>query len=229
MNNVVGLLSLENILLRTALGLLLGVGSNLLADYFLRTEAAKTSVFTHFGKRRLRWVVCILANALVGVMVTSPFFIVVFALFSVTAATDFETRLLPADVFIYGCVVASLFMGYLSRGVLGFRDVLVTQAICFGITTLSVAIFGFMDSGDIKMAMQFGAACGSLFNLYLGLLAMFVVGLAMLGVVLLITMRRVDRHTGAIKHASQFHVPVATWAWLGLVMLPVILKVGGGL
>jgi Flp pilus assembly protein protease CpaA len=209
-------------------GIVMGVMSNVLADVYLRQAPhITTSNLSHANNtRRLRQTTCLLTNVGVSLLTGSFGFCVVFAAFSVTAATDFEQRWLPPNSFMFASVIASIGLGYLASGFWGMRDVLVTQAICFALATLSVALFGHMDSGDIKVAMQFGAACGSLINLYMGLLSMLGIGVLVLGIAFF-TMRLRTHHSDQPRASlASLHVPVATWAWLGLLTFPALTVLG---
>ena len=82
-------------------------------------------------------------------------------LFAVTTAADFECKRLPWDWFLYGSVIVGMAVGYWTRGWPGFRDVVIAQAILFAAMTLTVIFLGRTAGGDIKMMMQYGAACSN--------------------------------------------------------------------
>lgn len=146
-------------------GISLGLLANGMAEIVLSFDLHQPwrqmdSVCRH--RRVVRWVVCILGHALLVMAGASFSTLSLFALFSISAATDFESCLLPPDWMLFGSVISAMALAAITGGWPAFRDVAVAQAFCFAIVTLGVAFLNLCDSGDIKLAMQFGALCGSL-------------------------------------------------------------------
>lgn len=178
--------------------------------------------------RILRWLMMsagLLALAVVHVPVNR---MLAFALFSVTAATDFETRLLPPDTYTYGSVIVGIALASVS-GPLGFRDAVVAQALCFAVVTLSVAFFGGIDSGDIKMAMQFGAVGGSLWVVGISVLMMAVVAAAIPASIFILRCLQRQPLRLAAAEVAHLSAPLAAIAWVGLLGAFVWIALVGGL
>lgn len=203
---------------RVLLGVAIGLGANVVAEALLIRDPHMRRVCTLcFVQRRTfriaRWSVSSLVLALLsGFGLTAPVLIAI-ALFTVTAATDFECRTLPPDWFIYGAVVAGVLAHGLSGGLDGLATAAATQAMCFALTTISVLVLRNTDPGDIKAMMQFGAACGSLSVMLVTVLGQAAVSAAVVSVAWLFT-RRIPRH-----------LPLATLMWAGLVLVPLMSRV----
>jgi hypothetical protein len=138
-------------------------------------------------------------------------------LFSISAATDLETKFLPPDAFVYGGVLIGCAVAFLTDGPIGLCIAIAAQALCFALWTLGVAFFNLCDAGDIKLAMQFGAACGSLASVAI---AGIVVWLAACGVVLMgiaIGLRTRPLRE-AVRCAGTFRPPQGPLLWCGLLV-----------
>ena len=194
---------------RLWMALLFSLAANLLAEVVLRFRYVKLfSPFTPAQQRRrlLRWVLCC-ASVIVLALFThlnTPQLILA-TLFSITAATDFECKRLPWDWFLYGSVIAGIGVAYGSHGWLGFRDAVIAQAILFAAMTLTVIFLRQTAGGDIKMMMQYGAACG---NITLAMTGIVISGLAMLAVSLIFRL---------ITHRPLTRVPLAPTTWIGFL------------
>lgn len=88
--------------------------------------------------------------------------LILFALLTLPAITDLETRYLPPDTYTYSAVLVSLATHAYLAGFDGFTAALLAEILCFVVATLSVVMLRATDPGDIKVMMQFGAASGSL-------------------------------------------------------------------
>ena len=73
-----------------------------------------------------------------------------------------------------------------------------------------VAFSSACDSGDIKLAMQFGAAAGSLANVFIGVMGMWLVMMCLL-------IAHMIQHR-SITSISQVRLPLGPIAWVGLVI-----------
>lgn len=140
-----------------------------------------------------------------------------FTLFSISAATDFETSLLPPDWFLYGSVVIAMILAVLSGGWPALRDVAVAQAFCFAIVTLGVAFLNLCDSGDIKLAMQFGALCGSLSAVAAGALGIWFVAVSLVLVTIVHGSLRLPVRQ-AIQRAVRLRPPQGPLMWAGFLL-----------
>jgi hypothetical protein len=155
---------------------------------------------------------------LVGATGVSPIRLLLVALFGVSASTDLETCYLPPDWFVYGATVAGCVGGYALGGVSGLRDAVVAQAVCFTVMMYGILLAGVADSGDIKLLMQYGAACGALPVVGVGITIEFALRLAILVTMIVATAvvrrqpwREAFRRVAGLKHP---HGPVA---WVGLL------------
>ncbi len=201
------------------LSLVLALAVNIIAEWLLAVDTDhpwQRLTPKQRTLRILRWLMLSVGLLALAAMHVSVHHTLAFALFSVTAATDFETRLLPPDRYTYGCVIVGIALASVS-GTLGFRDAVVAEAICFAVVTLSVAFFDGIDSGDIKMAMQFGAACGSLSVVGISVLMMAVV--AALIPASIFILRCLQRQPLRLAAAEVAHLsaPLAAIAWVGLL------------
>jgi len=97
--------------------------------------------------------------------------LILFALFTLPALTDFETRYLPPDTYTYSAVLSSLALQTCVNGIDGLTQALLAETLCFVLATLSVITLRATDPGDIKVMMQFGAACGTLNTVFWALLS----------------------------------------------------------
>lgn len=216
-----------------AIGLLtlgLSIVANGIAELLLAVEMRLP--FRTLDRRRqrwrvMRWIACAAGFVLVSFFNPSVIALIALALFSVTAATDFETHRIPPDWFTYGAVVVLSALGFVAGGLPGFRDVIVAQALCFVITVFAVVLARAASSGDIKVLMQYGASCGSLPAVMVGLFAETVLRL---GLVLWIVTQamwvREDRR-GALACGLHIRLPHAPVAWFGL--LAALMVQGAGL
>jgi hypothetical protein len=140
------------------------------------------------------------------------------ALFSVTAATDFETHRIPPDWFTYGAVILLSALGFVPGGLLGFRDVVVAQALCFVAMVLSVVLAHAASPGDIKVLMQYGASCGSLPAVVVGLIAETALRLGIVTCLVMQVLRMKDNRRGALSRGLHVRLPHAPVAWFGVLV-----------
>jgi hypothetical protein len=203
------------------LSLSLGLISNLVAELFLTLDLGQPFSSLSPSRRRLRitrWVISWLGLILVSATGLSPVRLLLVALFGISASTDLETRYLPPDWFIYGATFAGCLGGYALGGVSGLRDAVVAQAVCFTVMVFGILLAGVADSGDIKLLMQYGTACGALPVVAVGTTIEFAVRLAILVTMVVATAvvrrqpwREAFRRVAGLKHP---HGPVA---WVGLL------------
>lgn len=204
-----------------AVGLLLGLGANLLADRFLARDPLMRRPWGKLNpaqriSRLARWLISTAALAACTAMDVGGDRLIALALMTVTAITDLECRILPPPRFIYASVVASLALAGLARGLDAGLDAAVAQGLCFSVGVF-IALWGRhraagMDPGDIRALMQMGATAGSLAGI-----ALAVVGVSAVGLILVLA--------GFATHRRVTGMPLATLAWCGLVLIPVTLAV----
>lgn len=193
--------------------LVFGLITNLIAEWFLQHDAPARPRNTI---RVLRWLGVGAGSMLVATII--PLIdLIVFCLFTISAATDFETKYLPPDSFTVGGVIAGISLTAWQRGVLGLRDVLVAQAVCFAVTVFAVALFNLCDSGDIKLAILFGVACGDLLRVVYGVIGTWIV--AWLLVLYVIGLRSLQAHSikTGLKYGLTLRPPLGPLLWFGLV------------
>lgn len=166
--------------------------------------------------RVMRWLLCVLGLVWLAWWQSSFTSLLLFGLFSVTAATDFETHYLPPDAYLYFCVVVSLSVAFLTRGPMGLRDAVVAEACAFVVVTFA-ALFGALDSGDIKVAMQLGAACGSLSLANIAVVAMIAVSAIILALALAWSWLQQRSVSQALRGLAHLRVPQAAVCWVGLL------------
>lgn len=147
-------------------------------------------------------------------MNVAPDRLLALAWMTVTASTDLECRILPPAWFIDGSVVASVLLAGFVRGLDAGLDAAIAQGLCFSVGVF-IALWGYgraaaMDPGDIRTLMQMGAVAGSFAGILCAVTGIAIIGLAIVLIGLALR-RRV--HT----------VPLATLAWCGLVMMPIML------
>lgn len=196
--------------------LVLGLAAGATADWLLASDPLMRAAIDHDGHRALhvrRLVRCLAAIVALLVLAFAGWPVprlVAAGLMTVTAATDFECRILPPDAFVYGAAAAGCAATLAAGGAPGLVDAVATQAVCFALTTLSVLLFRATDPGDIKAMMQFGAACGSMPSLAQAVLAQAAVS----AVAVLALRVRTGRWPARL--------PLATLAWAGLVASGVV-------
>ncbi len=191
---------------------LLALSGNVLADLFL-SHALPEPLPPHPSRRwlrGLRWV-CITA-AVIGLALLHASLptLIAFTLFSITAATDLESTYLPPDAFVLGSAALSLGLAFIQSGWPGLRDAVVAEAMCFVVLVFVVAFTGVCDSGDIKLGMQFGAAAGSLSQVFVGVIGMWLVMVIVLVVYLV--------YSRSPKAIRTFRLPQGPLAWVGLLL-----------
>ncbi|NJM41425.1 MAG: hypothetical protein HC853_12010, partial [Anaerolineae bacterium] len=207
---------LERIVLCAALSL----AANVMAEAILCGDLHRPwRVLSRQGRwlRVLRWVACTAGIVALGASAASVAQVAFVALFTVSAATDFETKFLPSDGFVLGCTTINVLGGFVLGGASGLRDVVVAQAICFVVTTFAVALFGLCDSGDIKLAMQFGAACGNLAAVTVAVfVSWLVVWVVIVGAFVIgLVQRRSWR--ASLRSALRIQLPQGPLLWCGLL------------
>lgn len=209
------------------LAVIANVGADLflLADHHLsyRSLPAKAKRL-----RLARWVLCVAGLLVAGLVNHSPFVLINLALFTITAATDLETKRIPPDWFTYGCVVLACAFGYVTGGVPGLRDVVAAQAICFAIMVTAVLFARAASGGDVKVLMQYGASCGSLPYVIIGI---FVETAVRVVVVALGLGRAIvlggDRRT-EVRNVLRMQLPHAPVAWVGVMSAVIVAGLAGG-
>ena len=151
------------------IGLLSNVAADLILAWRYRSSFSLDSA-TRKRVRMLRWVIAIAGLCLGHVFGLAPLQLVVLSLLSVTAGTDFEHLRLPPGAFLYAATVAGVCAAYWLYGLPGLQHALLAQAVWFALMTLSVMLLRRTAGGDIKVMMQYGAACGSLSISLIGML-----------------------------------------------------------
>ena len=188
----------------------LAILANLLADPFLKRIQTEFGYTGNMPLRRLRWM-CVATALPILAALHIPFSaLIAVALLSITAATDLESSYLPPDAFTLGSTIICLMLSFVQSGWLGLRDAVVAQAICFAVMVFVVTFTSACDSGDIKLAMQFGAAAGSLTNVFVGVMAMW------LTMMLLLVIQFV--RSRSVTSLSRLRLPLGPIAWAGLVV-----------
>ena len=195
---------------RIGLALLFGVLANVFADLVLRFRYASSFRLDTQRKRGLRvsrWIACLAGLITVALFSPSTSHLILLALLSVPAATDFEHRRLPWDWFLYGSVLVGVGLAWLDHGWDGFSHALIAQAVLYGFVTMTVVVFGATAGGDIKVAMQYGSACGHLGRALNGMLMASVLMIP-LSLISLLLYRRLPRHA-----------PLASYVWVATLLV----------
>lgn len=207
-----------------AMGLLalgLSVGANGIAELLLVVEMRLPfRTLNRHGQRLrvMRWIACAVGFGLVSFFNPSVFALIALAFFSVTAATDFETHRIPPDWFTYGAVIVLSALAFVAGGLPGFRDVVVAQALCFVIMVLAVVLVRAASPGDIKVLMQYGASCGSLPAVMVGLLAETGLRLGIVACLVTQALRMQEDRRGALSRGLHVRLPHAPVAWIGVLV-----------
>jgi hypothetical protein len=159
-----------------------------------------------------------MATLLMLAMIGTPLgAILAIGLFIVSGLLDADTATIPPDAFVYGATIASIFAAAVDRGSAGLLQALCVQALCFGLTVLMIRYTGALAGGDVKLAMQFGAACGSLSLLYTAALG---VALAMAGVLVATVAQHStssNSATTALRAARTLRLPLGGFLLFGLL------------
>jgi hypothetical protein len=190
--------------------LLLGIGANAVAELLLSCELHMPWRALGVGARWLRvlrWVALLAGQGALAWRGIGMFAQINVALFAIMAATDLESRTIPPDLLTYGAVLLACVFGLTTGGVDGLRGVVVAQALCFSAMLVAVLFFNAADAGDIKVLMHYGAACGSLAVVGIGVIAETVLR----AIVLLIAFARLGKPAAALR------LPHAPFAWVGLL------------
>jgi hypothetical protein len=196
-----------------------GLWSNTISELLLSIDLKQPLGYldpTHRRRRIVRWVVCVVGFLLVGLFHPSVPRLLLLEMFSVSASTDFETSFLPPDWFVYGSTLAGLAVGFFDGGVAGLRDAVVAQAVCFAMMVFAVLLANAADSGDIKLLMQYGAACGSLSAVGIGIAVEFVARVGILVVVFFWLYLRCRNTRLAFSTSAKTRMPHGPIAWIGL-------------
>jgi Type IV leader peptidase family len=184
----------------------LALCANMLADYILHTDFGgvfRPTTRTRKLKRVIRWVTVIVSILLcMGVFRIGTVGLVAIASFAVTAATDFESRRLPPDLYLYGSTVLCIALA----GQSGWMHAIFSQAFFFALMTATVVLLGATAGGDIKAMMHYGAAAGALPIALLG----YVAGVGAAGILSALIWWLLTRQTLR-------RVPLAALAWFGLL------------
>lgn len=211
-------------------GLLANVFAELMLVYDLRRPFGS---LTARGKwaRAGRWAAALAGSALVGLTrpegangaaVWGP--LAVFALFTVTAATDLETTYIPPDWFVYGATLAGVGVGWWAGGWEGLKDAIVAQAVCYSAMVIAVGLFRSAAGGDIKLAMQYGTVCGSLNAVAVAFIVEWMARVALVACTFVLATRRSMEHdppaqamAKAGKAVAEMRVAHGPLAWLGVL------------
>lgn len=192
--------------------------ANVVAEVILATDLQQPFARLSLVRQRiriLRWVVCSIGCIALGLQQASMTHQLQFALFSISASTDFETKMLPPDWFIFGSVIFGITTYGLADGWFGVQRAILAQAFCFGMVTLGVAFFNVCDSGDIKLAMQFGAACGSLTHVLQAAAVVWLAAIVVIVAVTILNLRRTNIES-VIRQATTLQPPQGPLLWCGL-------------
>ena len=209
MQDIMQLVDSSPFIERLGLVLLLGVLANVFADLVLRLRYTSSFRLDTQRKRMLRlgrWIVCLVGLIAVALFSPSSSHLILLALLSVSAATDFEHRRLPWDWFLYGSVLVGIGLAWLDHGWDGFSHALIAQAVLYGFVTMTVVVFGATAGGDIKVAMQYGSACGHLGRALNGMLMASVLMIP-LSLISLMLYRRLPRYA-----------PLASYVWVAALL-----------
>ena len=200
-------------------GLIIGTLANLVAELFLALDMSRPFQGLHSKEIRLRclrWISCLLGCGVISGLGLPISVVLLFGLFSVSAATDFETSVLPPDGFIYGAVLVSMAVGWIQSGWAGFWQVALAQAACFSVIVLAVRYLGACDSGDIKLGMQFGAMCGSLPGIVIGGLVFWLVACLTIAVAA-VTFVVQARSLRVMTRVLALQLPLGPLLWWGVL------------
>jgi len=200
-------------------GLIIGTLANLVAELFLALDMSKPFQGLHSKEIRLRclrWISCLLGCGVISGLGLPISVVLLFGLFSVSAATDFETSVLPPDGFIYGAVLVSMVVGWIQSGWAGFWQVALAQAACFSVIVLAVRYLGACDSGDIKLGMQFGAMCGSLPGTVIGGLVFWLAACLAIAVAA-VTFMVQARSLRVMTRVLALQLPLGPLLWWGVL------------
>lgn len=199
---------------------LCGLLANICAELFLALDMKLAFARLDPCGRRLRimrWIICLAGFGFVSLFDPSPIALLALVLFSITAATDLETRRIPPDWFTYGSVVALCLAAFFSGGLLALRDVVVAQALCFVAMVLAIVLARAASAGDVKVLMQYGAACGSLPAVMLGLIAETALRLALFAGIVVRALGVHGDRRAALTRGLRVRLPHAPVAWVGVV------------
>ncbi len=194
-----------------ALALLANSAIELLLIYDARKPFAQLSRAETL-LRAARWLVVIAALLIPEFALATR---VGLALFAVSAGQDLESRRVPPDAYLYAATAICVVLAGLTDGPTGALTAFAAQAICYGLCVLAVRYTGIFAGGDIKLAMQFGALCGT-FSV-LGNAA-YLAGIAMAAAVLLTALLQLaQRRTlrTALQRAQTLRLPLGPFLWLG--------------
>lgn len=200
-------------------GLLIGLLANVGAELLLVFELGRSwRLLTRcqIVLKAARWAGCLAGCSALGGLGLSFEVVLLCGLFSVTAATDFETTILPPDWFVYGSVLASFIVGFMRGGWLGFSHVVLAQAACFAGVVLAVRFVGLCDSGDIKLGMQYGAVCGSLMSAMVGGFFFWLAACLVVAVVAVAYVMQA-RSLKAVARVASFQPPLGPLLWCGML------------
>jgi hypothetical protein len=199
------MLSPETLILPALVSLL----ANLTADRILATRYRISFTLDTTDRRvvrALRWLLTTLGLVAATLAGLSLWQLVVLGLLAVSAGTDLEHLRLPPSAYIYTATVIGVVAAFLQTGWDGAREAIVAQTVWFALMTLTVMLLRRTAGGDIKLMMQYGAACG---NLPLSLIGMIIAS----GVMIPISLIYWLRFRRAIPRT-----PLAPLAWLGALV-----------
>ena len=203
------------ILTQVALTVLIGLVANLTAVFVLATRyrtSFQLGTSARKIKRGMRWVVSVAGLVIASMLGLTLLQIFVLGLLTVTAATDFEHQRLPPSWFLYTATIIGVIAATFTAGWIGLRNAVIAQAIWFALMTLTVMLLRRTAGGDIKVVMQYGAACG---NLPISILGMLIAS----GIMLPISLGY-----WLIYHRSIQRTPLAPLTWIGAIIALILAK-----
>lgn len=118
---------------------------------------------------------------------------------------------------MYGATFAGIGAAALAHGSAGLVSALTTQAICYGLTVLGVRYFGMMSGGDIKLAMQLGAACVTIQTLFGGALVMALAMVLALVATFSTRVLHAQSVAAAAAQTATLRLALGPFMWLGLI------------
>jgi hypothetical protein len=203
--------------------LVLGLAVNAMAEAFLTIDLRRPVTQLVGWPRHLRlarWLLIFIVFGATGAAELSLMQCIPLTLFAVSASTDLECKTLPPDWFTLLALLAGLFAAYGVVGVAGLRAALLAQAVCFALWALGIAFFNLCAAGDIKLAAQFGAACGSVWQ---AMWAGWVAWLVVCAVVLIAFVWRVAAvgPRKALRSALTLYPPQAPLLFCGLLAVTI--------
>ncbi len=202
-----------------AFAFVLGLLANSLAEIFLAIDLKRPFADLPSPCKTLRiarWCICCIGLVALRLFNPSPLALIALALFSVTAATDLETKRIPPDWFSYGCVVLLCAMGFATGGMAGLRDGVVAQAMCFVAMVFAIVFARAASPGDVKVLMHYGATCGTLPAVGVGIIAETLARIGVLVMCIMMMRLRGKPLRTSLHRGLHLRLPHAPIAWVGV-------------